>query len=214
MGAAYTEDNRAVHRLCCSLLAIANQWEDEELSVKSGVCCRDLAEVLQGTSMDRHGWAGKVLADVPPKQQLFTHEGVCPGEVEVVRAVSSKSVRFSVPCQVYYAVNVSCLKSGAKEEEASVVTAEHEVMFMAAVQGNGKSSFTAPATSWDCHSHLLQSTGLLMAHSACSCLFKKNGDGLTRYREALYWIRSRLSSEWKYKVGRNSYEVYLRSWEK
>lgn len=28
--------------------------------------------------------------------------------------------------------------------------------------------------------HLLQNTGLVSAHSACSHLFKKNGDGLTR----------------------------------
>lgn len=51
--------------------------------------------------------------------------------------------------------------------------AEREVMFMAAVQGDSKSSFTAPATCWGCHSRLLQSTGWYqLTLFACVCLRK------------------------------------------
>lgn len=53
--------------------------------------------------------------------------------------------------------------------------------------------------------------GLVSAHSVCLHLFEKNSDGLTRYLQALHWIRSCLSSEWKYKGGGNSYKVYLQS---
>lgn len=60
--------------------------------------------------------AGKLLAHIPPKQQLLTHEGDCPGEVEVIRTISSKKYEIFLFCvRCIHAMNVSCLKSGAKE---------------------------------------------------------------------------------------------------
>lgn len=73
--------------------------------------------VFQGTSTDCCGWAGKLLARGPPKQQFFTPEGGCPGGLKVIRVVFSKMCEIllsSVRC--IHAMNVSCLKSGAKEE--------------------------------------------------------------------------------------------------
>lgn len=59
---------------------------------------------------------------------------------------------------------------------------------MAAGQQDGKSSFTAPATSGDGRGHLWRGTRLGLARSARSCLLEKNVAGLTRYLQALCWV--------------------------
>lgn len=171
METAYAE-NRELHQLCYSFLMIANQWEGEKYSVKSDPRFRNLAGVFQGTSMDR---CGKLLAHVPSKQQILIREWGWPGEVKVIREVSSKNLwNLSVLCQPYS--NRECLlfkiwsRGGGEAQE---VMAECEVMFMAAVQGDSKSSFTAPATCWDCQGHILQSTvWYQLALFACICLRK------------------------------------------
>lgn len=115
MGTAYAE-NREVHQLCCSLFMIANRWEGEKYSVKSGPWFRYLAGVFQGTSMDCCSWAGKLLAHVPPRQQFWIREWGCPGEVKVIREVSSKKCEIFLSCVSHIqTINVSCLKSEAKE---------------------------------------------------------------------------------------------------